>query len=135
MIVVDTNILAYFLVDGAFNREAEEVYEKDPHWTAPLLWRSEFLNFLVKCVSKGKPSLDDAVDVMEEAEQLMADNEFAVPSLDVLRLASSVRCTAYDAEYVVLARALGVKLVTKDAALLKAFPETALSPRRFMAGR
>ncbi len=134
MIVVDANILAYFLVDGAFNREAENVYDKDPHWTAPVLWRSEFLNFLVKCISKGKPGLEDALDVMEEAEQIMAENEYAVPSSDVLRAAATGRCTAYDAEYVVLARELGVKLVTTDTTLLKAFPETAVSPARFLSG-
>jgi predicted nucleic acid-binding protein len=135
LIVVDTNILAYFFVDGVFSREAEKVYKKDPHWAAPVLWRSEFRNFLIKCVSKGKPEMDDALDIMRSAEVLMGENEYAVPSDDILRLACAARCTAYDAEYVVLARGLGVKLVTSDAALLKAFPDTAVSPERFITAR
>lgn len=72
---------------------------------------------------------------MQAAELFAHENEYGVPSLDVLQLASSGRCAADDAESVALARALGVMLVTTDAALLKAFPETAVSPHAFAAGR
>ncbi len=37
-------------------------------------------------------------------------------------------------EFVVLARELDVKLVTADAAVLDAFPDTATAPGRFAAG-
>jgi len=47
LIVADTNLIAYFLVKGPHTREAEAVYEKDPEWAAPLLWRSEFRNVLI----------------------------------------------------------------------------------------
>ena len=42
------------------------------------------------------------------------------------------RITAYDAEFVVLARQLGVRLVTFDKPLRKAFPEIAVDPAAFM---
>lgn len=35
-------------------------------------------------------------------------------------------CSAYDCEFVALAMALGVKLMTMDAKLLKAFPTLAV---------
>jgi len=37
MIVVDTNIIGYLFITGEFSNEAENVFIKDPHWTAPLL--------------------------------------------------------------------------------------------------
>ncbi|HUT08475.1 MAG TPA: hypothetical protein VMY15_06495 [Candidatus Latescibacteria bacterium] len=63
----------------------------------------------------------------------MAGNKYAVVSGDVLSLAASMACSADDAEFVVLARGLGVPLVTMDKDLLESFPETAVSPARFMA--
>lgn len=36
-------------------------------------------------------------------------------------------CTAYDCEFVVLAKDLDVKLITLDRAVLKAFPDVARS--------
>ena len=70
---------------------------------------------------------------MTEAESLMAGNEYAIVSGDVLSLAASSACSAYDAEFVVLARELGIPLVTTDKQLLDSFPETAVSPTRFLA--
>ena len=46
MIVADTNLIAHLLLPGEHTRDSERVYEKDPHWIAPLLWRSEFRNVL-----------------------------------------------------------------------------------------
>lgn len=42
--------------------------------------------------------------------------------------ASTATSTAYDCEFVALAMRLGVKLVTTDSKLLKAFPQHAASP-------
>jgi predicted nucleic acid-binding protein len=50
-----------------------------------------------------------------------------VDSGRVLDLVRDSDCTAYDCEYVALAMHLGVKLVTMDGKLLKAFPKHAFS--------
>ena len=55
-------------------------------------------------------------------ESLLADNEFDVDSFEVLSLARDSGCSAYDCEFIALARQLGVKLVTEDAKLRAAFP-------------
>jgi predicted nucleic acid-binding protein len=133
VIVVDTNLIAYLLIDGAQTELAERVLQKDEVWVSPLLWRSELCNTLVKCVGSGLFGLNAAFRIMNEAESLMAGNEYAVVSGDVLSLAASSACSAYDAEFVVLARELAVPLVTSDKQLLENFPETAVSPERFLA--
>jgi len=44
MIVVDTNVISYFYLNSNYSTLAEETFKKDPLWSAPLLWRSEFRN-------------------------------------------------------------------------------------------
>lgn len=56
-----------------------------------------------------------------------------VASGDVLDLAVASGCSAHDAEFVVLAKDLGVPLVTTDQELLEKFPETAINPEAFLA--
>jgi len=133
VIVVDTNLIVHFFVKGDQSELAGKILVMDPGWSAPLLWRSEFRNTLVKCVRGELLEWSDTFRIMNEAESLLAGNEYAVVSGDVLSLAASSACSAYDAEFVVLARELGVPLVTSDKQLLKSFPETAVSPARFMA--
>ena len=50
MIVADTNIIAHLTIRGEFSPLAEAVYAADASWAAPLLWRSEYRNTLMKYV-------------------------------------------------------------------------------------
>lgn len=131
MIVVDTNLILYFYMNGAHSRSAEKAFAKDPQWTAPLLWRSEFRNVLATCLRRSAMDFETAVSIQDEAERLMDGSEFSVPSTDVLRIAAGSGCSAYDCEFVALARYLEVPLVTADRALLRAFPDTAVHPDAF----
>lgn len=133
MIAVDTSVLFNVFVEGEQSRLAEQVFERDDHWLAPHLWRSEFRNTLTKSIRAGFLDLRDALQIMAEAEILISDGDCEVASDDVLELAAAAGCAAYDAEFVVLARDLGVPLVTTDQELLEKFPGTAVSPARFLA--
>jgi len=133
VIVVDTNLIVHFFAKGDNSELSARILVMDPGWSAPLLWRSEFRNTLVKCVRGKLIEWSDAFQIMTEAESLMAGNEYAIVSGDVLSLAASSACSAYDAEFVALAGELGVTLVTSDKQLLESFPETAVSPARFIA--
>ena len=135
MIVVDTNLIAYLLIEGERTETAERVLDADVDWNAPLIWRSELRNTLAKSVWRNRIEIGEAFRIMTEAESIMAEGEFPVVSGDVLSLAGSSGCSAYDAEFVVLARDLRVPLVTTDRELLEKFPETAVSPERFLARR
>lgn len=126
MIVVDTNVISYFLIPGIHTRQAHDAFLKDSEWVSPLLWRSEFRNVLTLYLRNRQMELDLAQEMMREAERVMQGGEFAVPSERVLALAARSKCSAYDCEFVVLAQDLGIPLVTLDSKLLKAFPDTAI---------
>ena len=126
MIVVDTNIIAYLFISGEFSKHAENVLLKDPRWAAPLLWRSELRSILTQYIRKELLSPEDAVDIMEHASQLIENNEYDVSSKQVLTLATKSNLSAYDCEFVALAKDLGLKLVTADQKIVEAFPEYVL---------
>lgn len=125
MIVVDTNILAYLYLQSEFTERAEALLSADCEWVAPVLWRSEFRNILAGYIRRGTLGLDDAIAIQREAEALLSANEHVVDSTDVLKLVRGSDCSAYDCEFVALAKSLNVLLYTMDAKLLRAFPETA----------
>lgn len=122
MIVVDTNVVAYLYLPGEFTAAAETLLQKHEVWAAPALWRSELRNILALYIRKKLLTFEEAYRIQCEAEALIGDAEYEVDSLDVLRLAAESGCTAYDCEFIALARRLGTALVTADAKLRKAFP-------------
>ena len=126
MIVVDSNILAYLYLPGDFNTRAEALLEQDPDWAAPLLWRSEFRNILAGYLRRGNLTFDATVAIQQEAEALMQGAEFEVDSRKVLELVHTSNCSAYDCEFVALARQLNVKPVTTDKKVLQGFSSDAM---------
>ncbi len=133
MIVVDTNIIAYLLINGDQTANAIAVARKDPDWAGPRLWRSEMRNLLTLYVRRGVFSRRAAVLIMEEALISLQDREFDVDSARVLELAEAFGCTAYDCEFVSLAERLSVPLITSDKKLLAAFPDVAVPMEAFAA--
>ena len=127
MIVVDTNVIAYLYLPTEFTQHAENLLKHDSDWAVPLLWRSEFRNVLALYIRKGLLTFDEAYRIQSEAEELLAQQEYEIPSYEILALVSMSGCSAYDCEFVALAKRLGVKLVTSDAQLLKRFPDIAVA--------
>jgi predicted nucleic acid-binding protein len=132
VIVVDTNVICYRWISSPNNAAAETALAKDPHWIAPLLWRSEFRNILALAIRKRTLTIDAAQDIMRKAEASLDGSEFAVSSDAVLELVTSSTCTAYECEFVALAQAEGVWLVTADRQLMQEFPEVAVSLKTFV---
>lgn len=127
MIVVDTNILAYLYLPTDQTSLAEQLLIQEPDWCAPRLWRSEFRNVLALYLRKNLVSLSQVVSIQAEAESLLAGNEFEVPSRSILELVHSSDCSAYDCEFVALAKQLDIQLVTADKKVLKGHPQYAFS--------
>ena len=122
MIVVDTNVLAYLYLPGDRTADAEALFERDPEWAVPVLWRSEFRNILAGYTRRKTLTFDQACSLQSEAESLLSGTEFEVDSRAVLELVRDTDCSAYDCEFVALAIKLNTKLVTADKKLLRSFP-------------
>ena len=133
MIVVDTNVIAYLFIPGDRTKQARDALRKDPEWVAPLLWRSEFLNILAFYLRKRQIVLRHANQLIQEAERLMKGGEYQVPSNEVLALAKTSGCSAYDCEFVALAKEVEIPLVTTDKKLIKAFPSLATHLKNFVS--
>jgi len=133
MIVVDTNVIGYLYLGSERSALAEMALRKDSVWVAPLLWRSELRNVLAQYLRKGLLSFSDVVQIMDEATMLMEGREYDVPSIDVLRLVAESSCSAYDCEFVALAKELDVALVTVDKKILREFSSVAVSLSEFVS--
>jgi predicted nucleic acid-binding protein len=132
MIVVDANVIAYFLLQTEKTEIAEKIWKKDMGWFAPLLWRSEVRNILINYIRHNLLTIEQAQIVMDKAHDLMHEQEHLVSSARLLELAASSRCTAYDCEYVALAQQFGLPLITFDKAIVENFPTVAIFPQDFL---
>jgi len=127
MIVVDSNVLAYLYLPGDYSDIADALLRHDPHWAAPVLWRSEFRNILAGYLRRKALSFERACGLQREAESLLAGAEYEVDSLGVFELVRDSACSAYDCEFVALAVRLDTHLVTMDKQLLRGFPNRAVA--------
>jgi len=134
MIVVDTNIIGYLYLTSERSAQAELALQRDSHWVAPLLWRSELRNVLGLYIHRGILRLEQAQQLMEEAAGLMVGHEYEVVSAHVLRLVAKSSCSAYDCEFVALAEDLDVPLVTVDRQILSQFPDRAVALEDYTGG-
>lgn len=132
MIVVDTNIIAYLYINGERSQQAEALLLKDSEWTAPDLWLSEFRNVLSLYLRRNLLALDEILFILQQAEALLAHNEYKVASVEVMGLVNSSNCSAYDCEFVALAQHLDVRLVTVDKKIIKDFPHIAIALEDFL---
>jgi len=131
MIVVDTNIIIYIHVHSERTALALQALKKDPYWVASPLWQSEFRNVMTGYIRRGILKLEDAKLVMKSALKTMEDREILPPSDLVLDLAAASDYSAYDCEYVALAKHLDIKLLSGDNKILRSFPETVVELSAF----
>ena len=134
MIVADTNLISYLLIEGVHTPKAEAVYARDSVWMLPPLWRSEFLNVLARSVSTGLLNEQTALTAWAKATRVVNEREVEPDPTAVLRMAIRSRISAYDAQFVALAQMLAVPLVTADRQLAKRCPDHAILMDRFLAG-
>jgi predicted nucleic acid-binding protein len=154
MIVVDTNVMVHLLtgagtaygVGPGAGPDAEQeksaiaatppmtspgeaaarLLLRDPEWAAPTILLSELRNVLIGLLRRGDLGSSDASAICDDAEAILGDRMVSVPSSAVLAVAVEAGLSAYDAEFVVLARRLGLSLITGDGAILDGAPDVAV---------
>jgi predicted nucleic acid-binding protein len=124
VIVIDTNVLAYFLIEGPQSATARHIMAADREWRIPELWKHEFLNILASYV-RGGMDLNEALQIWREANYLMRDAAQPVNMATALGIAARYKLSGYDAEFITLADALGVPCITADRKLAMSVPHLA----------
>jgi predicted nucleic acid-binding protein len=130
--VVDTNVVAYFLLgtDG-FRQECERFWRDVTDPVAPASWEAEITNVLWMATRKHVIDLPEALHRLELARGL-GIRSVSVSNLwsGALVRAHTSGIAAYDALFVELADRESIPLATFDEPVMKAFPRLAMRPRR-----
>lgn len=132
MIVVDTNVMVHLVSDGTDSADATMLFASDGEWAAPRILLSELRNAVVGMVRRGSITSDRAKVMSERAAEILGDRIMPVDSAQVLDVAMECGLSAYGAEFVALARSLGVPLVTLDGGILDGAPDVAVRPRAYL---
>ena len=132
MVVVDVNVLVYLLTDSPSRALARRVHEIDPVWRVPPLWRHELLNVLATLTRQQVLDQDGALTLWRNALGLLGSREQQPDMEQALSLAIGQRISAYDAQYVALAIACAVPLISEDKKLQRQLPEQVMSMERFV---
>jgi len=122
VLVVDTNIVAYLLIDGDHTDAAQDLRRRDPDWRSEAFLLVEFTNVLASSIATKRMSNTLAGDILSGAITLLDGKLVRISHPSVLSIAFRYRVTAYDARFLALAQRLGTRLVTEDAKLRLAAP-------------
>jgi predicted nucleic acid-binding protein len=123
MIAVDCNVIVHLLLEGEQTPRARGLLEHDADWHSEPLILVELTNVLATAMRARRLALKDATMVLTQAEGVIEAALHTANHFDALTTAAHYRVSAYDARYLVVARNLGVKLVTDDARLRKSAPD------------
>ena len=83
-------------------------------------------NVLLGFVRRGSITLDQARAMCDDAAAVLGPRVVTVSADRVLDVALECGLSAYDAEFVVVARELGVRLATGDSAILRGAGDVAV---------
>lgn len=125
MIVADSNLIASCVLESNATQAALALRERDSDWRVPRLWRYEMLNILATMIKADRLGRDDAEAIYNQLLDTLRGGEEDPSPAEVLALVEEYGISGYDAQFVALARELGVNLYTQDKELLRKLPDTA----------
>jgi predicted nucleic acid-binding protein len=126
VLVIDTNILAYLLIEGDQTKNAQALFARDADWRSDAFLLIEFSNILVTYRRTGSLTGNQAEGLLAEAERLMR-GLINVPHSRALQTADQFGVAVYDARFLAAAQMLNSRLVTEDAKLRAAAPGITMS--------
>lgn len=126
MVLVDTNVLAYLMLEGDRTSAAQELFERDADWRSEAFIMVEFSNVLTTYVRTKVLSRDQGLKLLAGAEKLVPVLT-SVQNARALEVATQFGISASDARFVALAIQTKVKLLTEDAKLRAAVPSWTVS--------
>lgn len=114
MIIVDTDILSYYLIQGDRTAKAQQLKTMDGDWRAPQLWRAEFVSVVHKNLKAKKITLPEAHGLLATAARTYEGIDMAIELSAVLSVAVATGASTYDAHFLALAQRSGKPLVTGE---------------------
>ena len=126
MVVVDTNILAYLLIEGDRTRDVQALFARDADWKSEAFVLIEFSNILATYLRADSLTRNQAHALLVEAEKRLT-GLVNLPHARALRVAEQFGVSAYDARFLGAAQSFKTRLVTEDARLRKAAPALTIS--------
>ena len=126
MIVVDTSVMVRLVVGGRDGAAAARLFRLDPEWAAPAGLVSAVRRVLLGLVRGRSITVDQAKAMCDDAALALGGRIVTVPSARVIDAALQCGLSAEQAEFVVVARELGVPLATGDRAVLSAARDVAI---------
>ena len=126
MVLVDTNILAYLMIEGDRTAAARQLFERDGDWCSEAFVMVEFSNVIATYVRTGALTRAQGAKLLAEA-QVHLPTLHSVVNTQALETAMQFGISAYDGRFISLAKQLKLKLVTEDAKLRVAVPSWAIS--------
>lgn len=121
MVLVDTNILAYLLIEGDRTPLAQALYERDPDWRSEAFIMVEFSNILATYVRTQAMTYKQGLTLLAKSQALISTLT-TLEHAEGLETATDFKISAYDARFIAVAKDMRVKLVTEDSKLRAAVP-------------
>jgi len=122
MIAVDSNVLAYLLIENRQTPDARALLARDSDWHSDVFCLVELTNVLATAMRVRRMDLSRARAALAEAHDVIQPGLHEATHFETLGIAAEFGVSAYDARYVAVARNLGVRLVTEDTRLRNAAP-------------
>jgi|SRR6266513_553638 len=122
MVLVDTNVVAYLLIEGKQTAAAQQLRRRDSDWRSEAFLLVEFTNVLASSIATKRMTLSLAEELLARASALFDGKLGRISHASVLTTAARYRVSAYDARFLALADQLASRLVTEDAKLRTAAP-------------
>ena len=74
MLLVDTNVVAYLLIEGDHTKAAQKLHSRDPDWRSEAFLLVEFTNVLASSIATKRMTLSLAGDFLAKAVALFDGN-------------------------------------------------------------
>jgi predicted nucleic acid-binding protein len=91
MLLVDTNVVAYLLIEGDRTEAAQQLRARDPDWRSEAFLLVEFTNVLASSIATKRMTLSLAEDFLAKAAALFDGKLGRIPHASVLAIAARHR--------------------------------------------
>lgn len=118
MIVVDSSVVPYLLIEGEWSDEVRALHELDSEWVTPPILNHELLDVLA-AVGAVEKSSGNVERIWRDLRQILANRQQIPDPVRSLRIAIEKGLPGHQAQYLCLAETLGVPLVTESPLLLR----------------